>query len=190
MSDWKIGASEGRMKIRWEDPAYMFMYGHYDILATDYDTYAIMYTCKEAKTLTGKPKRRKENLWLLTRHPFNVKFEQDHLDVHNLEFQEFMRIKNHAIRVVSKHVPDFRFDAYMRPTIQGERRGCLYPDEEDLEEFEDRIEEPWTVRDTSRPGTWRVRMSISFGGQLRTIVSNQPLRPMLRSISMGARSGV
>lgn len=83
------------------------------VLTTDYENFALMYHCRIQRNLLFQKKRR-EHLWLLTRYPFEVDFEEEDIDLENPELQSFMAIKAHAMEVLAREVPDYPFDAFMR----------------------------------------------------------------------------
>lgn len=100
------------------------------------------------------------------------------------QLKEYMRLKRIAKRITEDQIPGFNFDAYMKQTIQGESRGCLYPTEYD---YDERLEgEVQTTKYKPFPrnkiSDWfKLSVGFNMGMQVRTILSNQPLRPALRS---------
>ena len=81
----------------------------YDVLDTDYETYAVVHSCL---TLAGGLIKT-EDAWVLTREPL-------HQDSEDLK-----KIKEKANEVYMKNWPDFgNFDDRMRPTYHG--TGCDY----------------------------------------------------------------
>lgn len=92
INDNKIGQSEGIINLSYRDPAYMYLYRDYVVLATDYENYAIMYYCNSYKNLLFQ-RKRKENVQIITRRPYFVNFEESHLDLTDPEVIEFLQIK-------------------------------------------------------------------------------------------------
>lgn len=74
MNDEKIGHIQGRMWMRYKDLAHGIKYRNYEILATDYETFAIIYNCRPSYTVSMK-KRFMHNVWVLSRKPLEVNFE-------------------------------------------------------------------------------------------------------------------
>ena len=104
-------ANDGRFELKFSK--FQPVWGNYHVLETDYEGYAIVYSCRTL--LNGRVKN--EYAWILTREPMD-KVENP---------SEFHRITSKAKEVLGQNVPGFDFDNAMRSTIQGENNDCIYP---------------------------------------------------------------
>ena len=104
-------ANDGRFELKFSkfQPAW----GNYHVLETDYDSYAIVYSCRTL--LQGRV--RNEYSWILTRDPIDPTANAD----------KFKEITKRAKDVLAENVPGFDFDNVMRRTIQGKTNNCIYP---------------------------------------------------------------
>ena len=78
-----------------------------EVLATDYDTFAVVHSCFTYFFGTIKS----EHLWLLTRKPLRHNKDED--------AQEIDLMTQLVKAEVAKNMPDFDFDKHMHKTYQG-----------------------------------------------------------------------
>ena len=102
-------------------------WGDFDIISTDYHSYALAYSCKMKRNPYSLwlGKKKEEFVWVLTRKPLDIL--NVNLTRSNPEIKEFERIKYLTRNILAKKVPGFDFENNMRRTIQAERNGCDYP---------------------------------------------------------------
>ena len=104
-------AEDGRFELKFSK--FQPVWGNYHVLETDYDSYAVVYSCRTV--LFGKVKN--EYVWILTREAMDPAATEG----------EFKRINQIAKDVIKKNAPDYDFDGQLRRTMQREENDCIYP---------------------------------------------------------------
>ena len=79
-------------------------WGSYNVISTDYETYAVVYNCDNYLLDTIKL----EHVWILTRKPLDHESKEDAAEV--------ARITKIAKDLFAKNVPYYNFDDKMHPT--------------------------------------------------------------------------
>jgi len=105
-------ANDGRFKLKFSN--LQPVWGNYHVVDTDYDNYAVIYSCRTL--LFGRVKN--EYVWVLTREGLDPITTED----------KFKKYSQKAKDVLKMNAPDFDFDAKMRRTLQGKENDCIYPD--------------------------------------------------------------
>lgn len=85
--------------------------GNYRILSTDYDSYAVVYSCTD---IVAGSVSLFEFAWVLTREPLTE------------ESADFERIDTLAREVFAEQLPAFDFENRMKVTLQTEANDCKY----------------------------------------------------------------
>ena len=99
------------------------VWGSYNVLSTDYTTYAVVYSCRTS--FFGFKKT--EYAWVLTRKPLDVNYSEQELDINDPDVLEWTRIRDIAQEVLEKQVPGYDFENTLKVQVQGVRNGCIYP---------------------------------------------------------------
>ena len=96
--------NEGKLQVKFSflQP----VWGSYNVLATDYSSYAVVYSCRTS--FFGH--KKSEYAWILTRKPLDVNYSEQDMDIMNEDVMEWDRIKNIAKNVLEKQVPGYDFE--------------------------------------------------------------------------------
>lgn len=91
----------------------------YDVIATDYNSYAVTYSCRvrRSKRSLFFMKKKEEFVWILTRKPLNVFQGQEDLDTTDADMKEYNRIRKLTKKIVEEALPDYPFEDQQRITI-------------------------------------------------------------------------
>lgn len=106
--------------------------GVIQVLATDYDTYALLYACNIKKNILNNAHKH-EFVWVLTRKAFKINDASDLI--------EFKTIESKVKKILASHIPHYKFYWLEPPVMQGGENGCKYPpaDNKWQLKFKDRV---------------------------------------------------